>query len=280
VILRRQLQILLVCCVKEFYRDGCTQHAAAISYYVLLSVFPLLIFSAGTLGLFLTDSRLQQELVDAVMDYLPLDEGEGRDDVAAAIKDMAGTTGGAVGLFGLIVMAWSASSMFGAVRDSLGRVFEVDYAKPWFRKKVLDLAMVLAFAPFFLASIAATAALRFTQKTSQDLPLLGSAAHSFGAGWFVASTVLPLAISFVAFFVLYWMVPARRLSPRQIWPGALIAAVIFDGSKLAFTIYLENFNSYDVVFGALGTLAAFVFWVYLSANVMLLARKSYPNCQL
>jgi membrane protein len=269
VILPRQLHILLVRSVKEFYRDGCTQLAAAISYYVLLSVFPLLIFSAGTLGLFLTDSRLQQELVDAVMDYLPLDEGEGRDDVADAIKDMAGTTGGAVGLFGLMVMTWSASSMFGAVRDSLGRVFAVDYAKPWFRQKLLDLAMVLAFAPFFLASIAATAALHFAQKTSQDVPLLGNTAHSFGAGWFVASTVLPLAISFVAFFVLYWLVPARRLSPRQIWPGALIAAVIFDGSKLAFTIYLENFNSYDVVFGALGTLAAFVFWVYLSANVML-----------
>ena len=269
MVLFQRLHVLLVRSIQEFYSDGCTRLAAAISYYVLFSMFPLLIFSAGTLGLFLTDTRLQQELVDAVMDYVPLDQREGREDVAKAVGDVAGPTSGAVGLFALIVMVWSTGTMFGTVRDSLNRVFAVESSRPWVREKVLDLAMVLVFSPFFLASIAATAALRFSQSASVDVPILGETAHAFGAGWSIASTVFPLVITFVAFFALYRLVPERRLSPRQIWPGALIAAVIFDGAKLGFTIYIENFTSYNVVFGALGTLAAFVFWVYLSANVML-----------
>src|SRR5690606_9493399 len=83
----------------------------------------------------------------------------------------------------------------------------------------------------------------------------------------------PIAISFVAFFMVYWIVPARRLPPKYIVAGALLAAVLFEVVKVGFTVYLENFASYDVVFGSLGAVVAFLFWVFLSANILLLGAE-------
>ncbi len=60
--------------VEEFFDDNCTQMAAAISYYVLFSLFPLLIFLVGVMGLFLQNSDFQDEIIDAVLENIPLTE--------------------------------------------------------------------------------------------------------------------------------------------------------------------------------------------------------------
>src|SRR5687767_5301090 len=166
----RRLRILLIRAVKEFYRDGCGQLAASISYYVLFSIFPLLIVSAIVLGQFITGARLQSELVDAIVDYVPLDEAEAREQLNRSIEHVSSTTSGAVGVIGFLLMAWSAANLFGAVRNSLNKVFDLTPERPALRQKISDFGMVAVFAPFFLASIAATAAIRFAHHLSEGLP--------------------------------------------------------------------------------------------------------------
>jgi len=163
--------------------------------------------------------------------------------------------------------------MFGVVRSSLNHVFRVNTPRPIVLQKLLDLGIVLAFAPFFIGSVVATSALRLARTASEDLHYLGDLPENLGAAWWIASTALPLAISFVAFFFTYWLVPARRTNAKYVVGGALLAAVLFEVVKLGFTIYLENFSSYDVVFGSLGAVVAFLFWVYLSANILLLGAE-------
>ena len=269
----RRLGILAYRSVKGYFDDGCSQRAAAISYYVLFSLFPLVIFTVGLLGLVLRDTALQQDLVDAVMDNIPLTEDRGRDDVASTLEDVAQTRSSAIGIVGLLALGWSGSAMFGVVRSSLNHVFRVNTPRPIVLQKLLDLGIVLAFAPFFIGSVVATSALRLARTASEDLHYLGDLPENLGAAWWIASTALPLAISFVAFFFTYWLVPARRTNAKYVVGGALLAAVLFEVVKLGFTIYLENFSSYDVVFGSLGAVVAFLFWVYLSANILLLGAE-------
>ena len=266
--------------LEEFFADNCTQMAAAISYYVLFSLFPLLIFLAGILGLFLQDSQLQRDIIDEVLDFVPLSEDKGRDQVTEAVEGVAGVGSGALGLFGLLGMAWSASSMFGVIRRSINAAFDLDYRRPLVQGKLLDLAMVPALGLFFLASIAATGFLRVVRQRSEDIPNLGDVADSAGPLWDVASFLLPLVISFTAFGLLYWIVPATNVPARNVWPGAVVAAVLFEVAKILFSIYLEHFSSYDLVYGSLGAVAAFLVWIYLSANIMLLGAEvaaEYPR---
>jgi membrane protein len=133
--------------------------------------------------------------------------------------------------------------------------------------------MVLSLAPLFIASIAATSVLRLARRTSEELPLLGNAPHALGAWWWVASILVPILVSCAAFLLVYWAVPTRRLQPKYLLPGALLAAVLFEAVKIGFNVYLENFSNYDLVFGSLGAVVAFLFWVYLSANILLLGAE-------
>ncbi len=274
------LRLLAVRAVKEFGTDNCSQMAAAISYYVLFSLFPLLIFSIGIVGVVLQDSALQEDLIDAILKNIPLSEEEGRNDVTDAVRGVAGVGSGALGLLGLLGMAWSGSNMFGVIRRSLNIAYDLDLHRPIVRQKLVDLAMVFAFAPFFILSLAATASLRFAQQASDDASFFGELSQALGPAWTAASFLLPVGISFGAFMFLYWFVPATKVRPRDVWLGALTAAVLFEVTKVGFSIYVQNFSNYDVVFGSLGAVVAFLFWVFLGANILLFGAEvasEYPR---
>ncbi|MBI2912794.1 MAG: YihY/virulence factor BrkB family protein [Chloroflexi bacterium] len=254
---------------KGFLDDNCTQTAAAISYYVLFSLFPLLIFLVGVMGLFLRDEGLQTDVIDAVLDFIPLSEGEGRNRVTDAVQAVAGPGSSALGALGLIGMAWAGSNMFGVIRRAINTAYGVEQRRPWAQQKLLDLAMALGVSVFFLLSVGATAFLRAVREFSGDIAYLGDAAEWAGFLWDAASVLVPLLLSFVAFLVLYWTVPAGRTRLGEVWPGALVAAVLFEVAKVGFAIYVQNFGNYDIVFGSLGAVASFLFGIYVSANVML-----------
>jgi membrane protein len=272
--------LLLRRSVQEFFDDNCTQMAAAISYYVLFSLFPLLIFLVGILGLALQNSELQRDLIDAVLDTIPLSEEEGRDDVSEAVRGVAGVSSGALGVFGLIGMAWSGSNMFGVIRRSINTAYDIQQQRPFVQQKLLDLTMVMGLGLFFLASVSATAFLRAVRQFSSDIAVLGDAAERAGFIWDAASYLIPLGLSFLAFAVLYSVVPATKVRLRDVWPGVFIAAVLFEATKVGFAFYLENFSNYGIVYGSLGAVAAFLFWVYLNAMILLFGAEvasEYPR---
>ncbi len=266
--------------VEEFFEDDCTQMAAAISYYVLFSLFPLLIFLVGVMGLFLQNSALQQDIIDGVLDLLPEQGDEGTGDITDAVRDVAGVGSATVGVFGLIGMAWSGSNMFGVLRRSINTAYDLEQQRPFVQQKLLDLAMVMGLGAFFLTSLAATTFLRTVRAFSSDLAVLGDIAESAGLAWDTASFLIPFGLSFIAFSVLYWIVPATTVKLRDVWPGALVAALFFEVGKFGFAIYLANFSSYGAVYGFLGGVVAFLFWVYISAVILLFGAEvasEYPR---
>ncbi|HWC28728.1 MAG TPA: YihY/virulence factor BrkB family protein [Dehalococcoidia bacterium] len=270
--LLRRSGTLLLRAAKAYSTDKCSQLAAALSYYVLFSLFPLLIFSVALVGIVVDDSQLQTELVDEVMDNIPFSQDEGRNDVTDALSSVAHQSG-AIGLIGLIGLAWSGSAVFGVLRSAMNQIFDVETPRPPVIQKLVDIGIVLSLTPFFIASIAATSALRLARRTSEDSPIIGDIPHALGAGWWVASVLLPILVSCVAFLLVYWIVPARRSRLIHLLPGAALAAVLFEVVKVGFNVYLENFGNYDLVFGSLGAVAAFLFWVYLSANILLIGAE-------
>lgn len=275
------LKTLAVQSVKEFMDDNCTQMAAAISYYVLFALFPLLIFVTGIFGLVLRDSQLEQDVINEIVDFLQTGEGSDReDDITNAIHDISGGVSGFLGAIGLIGAAWAGSNMFAVIRRSLNHAYDLEAHRPFVQQKLIDLGLVVALGFFFLLSIAATAFLRASRQFSEELGPLGDLVEDVGFIWDVGSLMIPLALSFLAFLVLYWIVPNKVLHPVDVWPGALVAAIAFEAAKFGFSIYLETIGQSSAVFGALGGVAIFLFWVYVSANILLFGAEvasEYPR---
>ncbi|MGH2610624.1 MAG: YihY/virulence factor BrkB family protein, partial [Tepidiformaceae bacterium] len=256
----------------EFGRDHCSHLAAGISYYALFSIFPLLVFIAGVAGLVLQDADAERDLVDAILDSVPVDEDEGREDIEEAVHDLAGSSSGLLGLIGLVLTAWSASTMFGAVRRSISIAYDVEVHRPFVQQKLVDLGLLLAVAPFFLLSIALTGLVAFARDAAGDVSGLEWVADRRIA-WGLVGVAISAGLSFLAFFVLYWLVPPVKVRAGDVWLGAAVAALLFEGVKAGFSLYLSYFGNYDVVFGTIGAVAGFLLWVYFSANILLLGAE-------
>ena len=260
---------VIVRAIKGYSADGCGQKAAAISYFGLLSLFPLVLFAVSFIGIVAPESSLSERVVDVVLDNIPLGQA-GPNDVGTAIRDVSGAESDAVGVFGLLALVWAASGLFGSLRAALSDVFNPASNAPLLVRKALDLAMVLGIALLFLASLGITALLRYAAGNEDNIPLVGMLARD--SSFLVAPIrlLLPGVISFGAFFVVYWLVPASGDRDRNDFAlGAAVAAVLFELVKHGFTFYLAHFTNYALVFGPIGAIIAFLFWLYLSANILL-----------
>ena len=258
---------------QEFAADRCTQLAAAVAYYVLFSIFPLAILLVSISGLLLTDDRLRADVVDEIFLALPLSEGEGRDNLESAVDGIA-TGFSLIGLVAILGLVWSATMMMGAIRQALNQVWGVPHRYPLLKGKLLDLTLVFSVGVLISASISATVLLQVARNLSDGLSdALGPLGVGAGGAVEVLAILVPLLISFGTFAALYKYVPRVRTHFRHVWPGALLAAVLFELLKNGFAIYLRFFGDYDAIYGSLGAVVIFLFFVYLSAVAMLIGAE-------
>ena len=255
--------------VQEFLDDRCTYLAAGISYYALFSIFPFVILFVSISGLVLQNEGLREELIAELTEALPLSEDEGRDNIEELVDGVA-TSLSALGLLSVIALIWSASGMMGAIRRALNEAWDTEFRRPFLQAKLLDLAMIIGLGVLVMLSLGATLFLQVARRASESLSdALGPAGAGAAIGFEVLAVLVPLLLSFGVFLTLYTVVPAVQTHFRHVWPGALMAAVGFEVVKNAFAIYLATFGNYDAVYGSLGAVTAFLFFVFLSANIML-----------
>ncbi len=256
--------------VQEYGADNCSQLAAAISYYVLFSLVPLVIVLVSVFGFIVRDKDVERELVDRIVAAAPLEQQDGENLVADTLHGVSRASG-ALTVVGLIGMGWSASAMFGAIRRALNIAWDIDTSRPLVQQKLLDLAMVAGLGLLLAASIASTTALRLLRELSDDA--LGPLSTNTGFFWSVLPFFLPAVLSFTVFLLLYRFVPNAPAKLGEVWVGALFATALFELLKNGYAIYVANFNNYDLVYGSLGAVMLFLLWTYLSANILLLGAE-------
>jgi membrane protein len=254
--------------IRDYGRDDGSIYAAAITYYLLLSIFPLLIVIVAVLGLLARDPDFQIEVVDLIVRQLPSGSGV-RDQVDTIINGIARPRSGLVGLVAFVGALWTASGVFGALRRALNNAFDVPMKRSYFRGRLRDLASVAAVVVLVIASTALTVTLALLRSYLSRW--FDGALSNVGGG--LIFLLLPLVLSFAFFLLLYRLIPNHTLRWGELWLGALIAAVAFELAKALFTIYLATFASYDEVYGALGSLIALLVFIFIVANITILSAE-------
>ena len=200
------------------------------------------------------------------------------DNIVTETLEGVADVSGPLAIVGLVGMAWAGSAMFGAVRKSLNIAWDTDVHRPVVQQKLVDLGLVLGLGVLLGASVAGTGALRTLQALSDDA--LGPLSSSGGLFWAVLPLFLPAIFTFVVFVLLYVYVPNVPTPFREIWPGAVLATVLFEVLKNLFALYVANFNNYAGAYGALGILLLFLLWIYLTSTILLVGAElaaEYPR---
>lgn len=250
----------------EFNNDHCTLLAAAIAYYVMFSFIPLMTLTLAIFGFIMRDPQAQKSALDRILQTMPL----GQNAVFDSIRTVSGQSG-TLSLIGLVGLIWASSGMFGAVRSALNITWGVESQRGFIRQHLLDAGAALGLGILMIASLAGTVLTPFLQTLSLRWGTVLST--PLQTVFTLAGVLLPAVISLVVFLLVYRKVPNVKHRTSDVWPGALLATVLFELSKHAFAYYVSHFNSYQAVYGVLGGVMLFMLWTYLAAIILLLGAE-------
>jgi YihY family inner membrane protein len=196
---------------------------------VLFSIVPLAIVLVSVLGLVLQNDELRHDVTKTIVDALPVSEA-GKHDVEDAVTAIA-TPFSAAGLVSLLVFAWAASGMMGAIRGGLESALGVTRARPMARGKLIDLLLIVGAAGLVLVTAGITVVGQLVHTAGGGV----ASATDIGAGTLSDGLVrvAAFALSILVVLLLYRFVPARGLRIRDGLAGAIVTAIFFELIALA-----------------------------------------------
>jgi membrane protein len=203
--------------IEGFIRDEVTDHAAAMTYYGIFSLFPLMLLFRAIGGIVLQNNDwVREQVIGLIVGLLP----QGQDELRKMIVDVIKAKGTAAGV-GIVLLLWSALGWFQVIDKNVNQIWGVAKPRPFIQGKLFALAMVAAIGGVALLSFGASAGLRLLAHYTDMIP--GSAAI-----WQAIVTGVSLLVIALAFYLLYRYAPQRRLHFGDVWPAALATAVLWE----------------------------------------------------
>jgi len=251
--------------VREFQDDNLTDWAAALTYYSVLSLFPMLIALVSVLGL-VGSAHSVTSLIDSL-------NSVGLSSIAKSIQEPLNEvvanrhTAGILFVVALGAALWSASSYIGAFIRASNAIYEVEEGRPFWKLRPLQLLVTLVMV--VLLSLVAIGLVITGPLTDAVGNLLGLG-HSATTIFSILKWPVMVAIVMLMFAGLYYIAPNVR-QPRFRWvtPGGIVGVLLWIAASAAFGFYIAHFNSYSKTYGSLGTVIVFLVWLWIT-NIAIL----------
>ena len=253
----------------EWSEDKASRLAAALAYYTVFSIPPLLIIAIAIAGQVFGQEAAQDRIVAEITGLIGRDSAEALEAMIENARQPA--EGLAAGALGLAFLLLGASGVFGQLQDALNTIWEVA-PRPGrgivgtITDRFFSFTMVLGVGFLLLVSLILSAAL--------------AALNEFVAGLIPSLTILAQIVNFlvsfgvitVLFALIFKIVPDVEIAWSDVWVGAIVTAFLFTVGKLAIGLYLGN-SAVTSTYGAAGALVVILLWVYYSAQILFLGAE-------
>ncbi len=248
--------------IQRFDRNRGPEAAATISYYTIFSIFPLLIFTITALSFFI-DPQVVIEKLTELTKGLPISP----ETIISQLEQVlqARTTFNLIGLVGFL---WAGSGAFNSLALNLDRAWKKVRYRNVIQQRLIAITMVVLLAMFMFLSIIYATLIDlslFTKLLSLDhIPWLQSLLQG------AYSHIWPSIVRFALIWLLYRLIPSTHVNGWAAFWGALVASLAWGLATSGFSWFLSSgMARYDLIYGSLGAIIAFLTWVYLSAWIIL-----------
>lgn len=257
---------LLLAAGNAWVDDRCSRMGAALAYYTLFSIAPLLLIVVSVAGLVFGEEAARGELYDQLVGLLGPTNAS---TVQSMLESLNRPKQGVISaLIGAATMALGATTVFAELRSSMDHIWRAPIAPAggifsWLRVRLLSMGLVLGIGFLLIVSLIVSAALSALNRW---------AAPWFGPEMLMAASALNVVVSFAfvmtLFAMLYKWLPHLKLAWRDVWIGAAATALLFTVGKTLIGLYLGR-SGVASVFGAAASLVVLMLWVYFSAQIFL-----------
>lgn len=260
----KNLWILIKRTVKEWSEDRAPRLAAALSYYAIFSLVPLLVIAIGIAGLFFQQEQVQSQVAGQISSVVGADAA---DTVMGWLDATANRTGGIIAtVLGIGALLVGATGFFSQLQSSLNTIWEVE-PKPGrgikgvLRDRLLSFVLILFIGLLLLALLILNAVLSTLGDFVEGLLPGGEIL------WVVINYAVNLALVVLLFAAIFKVLPDVQIRWRDVWVGAAVTAVLFVIGQILISLYL-SFAGVGSAYGAAGTAVIFLLWIYYSAQIL------------
>lgn len=260
----KDLWSLLKDTAKEWSEDKAPRLAAALSYYTIFSLAPLLVIVIAIAGLAFGQAAAQNR-INAQIEGLIGQPGASA--IQAMIASASNPRAGIIAtVIGVVTLLLGAAGLFGQLQDSLNTIWEIQ-PKPekglggLIKKRFLSFTMVLGIGFLLLVSLVITAALSALDNFTTNL------FPGFELVFQIVNFLISFAVITLLFAMIYKILPDAKLGWRDVWLGAAVTALLFSAGKLLIGLYMGH-ASVTSSFGAAGSLVVVLLWIYYSAQIL------------
>ncbi len=266
----KTIWVLLKNTAKEWQEDKVSLWAAAIAFYTIFSIAPLLIIAIAVAGAVFGREAAQNQIVGQIQELIG-QQGAQAIQVMIQNAQQPGSGGTLATLFGIVTLLLGATGVFGQLQDALNTIWKVQPApgldiKNFLQKRLLSFAIVLVIGFLLIVSLIVSA-------------VLAAIANFFGhlfPGWIQLGQILNFVFSLggttVLFALIYKVLPDLKIAWSNLWVGAIVTSLLFNFGKFLIGLYLGN-SSIGSSYGAASSLVIVLIWVFFSAQMLLLGAE-------
>src|ERR1700754_2339940 len=253
---------------KQFGEDQLTTWAAALTYFGVLSLFPMLLALVSVLGVI--GPSATQPLLDNLSSVAP---GPAKDILTNVLNNLESNQGGSTValIIGLAIAIWSDSGYISAFMDASNNVWDVPEGRPIWKKIPVRLGVTVVL--LVLLTITGLAVV-FTGPMAQKFGDIFGLGSTFVTVWGIAKWPVLLVIVSFMISLLYWACPNVK-QPGFPWitPGGVLAVILWLAASALFALYVANFSSYNKTYGSLGGVIVFLTWLWITNIIVLLGAE-------
>ena len=254
--------------VKEMYYrlmyDEISLLSANLSYYFILSLFPMLIVALALTPYFKID---QQFLLEKIHSFAPGDLGDYLFDMISEVLNNKNNT---IITVGIVFTLWSASSGIYGIIIAFNNAFRVRDGRIWIVTKLIS---VVITALFLVGMFVVLALVVFGKQLTYLLFHKFNLDEGFYNLWSVLNYSFPILFIFIVFVFLYIMGPNLKLKAISIIPGAIFSTISWTLVSRLFGYYIDHFSSYIKTYGTIGAFMAFIIWLYITGYILIIGAE-------
>lgn len=245
----------------RFMNDGCQQRAASLTFTSLLALVPLLAVSFAIFEAFPAYARMKDQVQSMIFDNMIPQVGQ---SIQSHLEEFTQRTGEltAIGILFLII---SAVALMLSISGAFDTVWRAQRRRNFVARLLVFWAMITLTPMLFGASLTISSYLFTVARQSGVEDVTGSLTN-FGI-------LLPFFLQTIGFTALFIILPNYPVRKTDALAGGATAAILFEGLKKAFALYITTFPTYQTIYGALATIPIFLLWVYVSWIIVLLAAE-------
>jgi membrane protein len=248
----------------EVDEDEVFTRSAALSFYFVAALVPMLFFMMAMLGLFGRSHDLESSLFTYAGRFMPPDAYT---LLQKTLREITSNSTGLKLIIGLLLALWSGSGGIRSIMDALNRCYHLKEGRPYWKQVVVSVVLTVVIAAL---TITALVIVLYGEAIAQFVGTHLGLSYVAVVGWRIVQWPIALFFVVLSFALMYYWLPDAEQQWVWITPGSLIGVLLWIGASLGFRFYLHFSNSYSKTYGSLGAVIILLYWLFITGFAILI----------